>query len=217
MDQTTLACALREKTGTATSRRLRRDNRVPCVVYGHKQDPVHLSVDGAEIEKLVHAGTRMVQLDVGGRREQALIKSVQHNAMGDAIVHVDFTRVAMDERIELAVPIETVGTAKGALAGGVLDLVHKELQVSCLPGNIPEEISVKVTDLQIGDRILVRDLPLPSDVTTSEDPGMTVVVVHPPTVVEVVSAEEEPEAGETAEPEVIGKSKEKEEGEEEAE
>ena len=217
MEQITLPCALRNETGSNVSRRLRRENRLPCVVYGRKKDPVHLSVGRTEIETLVRAGTRMVQLDVAGERQHALIKAVQHDFMGDAVVHVDFARVAMDEKIELAVPIETIGTAKGTLSGGVLDLVHKELQISCLPGNIPDQISVRVTDLEIADRILVKDLSLPPGVTTDEDPTLTVLVVHPPTVMAKAADEEAPETAEGAEPEVIGKGKEKEEGDQEPE
>src|SRR3989304_7259459 len=113
MEQMTLACALRKQTGSTVSRRLRRENRVPCVVYGRKQDAVHMSIDRAQIEDVVKTGTRMVELDMDGRREYALIKDVQHDFMGEAIIHVDFARIAMDAAIELAVPLETAGTAKG--------------------------------------------------------------------------------------------------------
>jgi len=214
MEQFTLECERRTETGTAASRRLRRTRRLPAVVYGRKEDAANVSVDTEAFEKILHAGSRMVTLNVEGKQEPVLISAVQHDSLGDRLVHVDFTRVDLSEEVELAIPVETVGIAKGTQAGGMLDLVMHEIHISCLPTSIPENVTVRVADLEIGDRVTVADLDLPDGVTALDDPETPVIVVHPPVVEAVAEPEGEEEAEGAAEPEVIAKGKEEDEKEE---
>lgn len=216
MEQFSLECAKRTETGTAASRRLRRAKRLPAVVYGLKEDAASVSVDMEAFEKILLAGSRMVTLDVEGKQEPVLISAVQHDSLGDRLVHVDFTRVDLKEKVELAVPVETFGVAKGTQAGGMLDLVMHEIYISCLPTNIPENITVRVGDLEIGDRVTVADLDLPDGVEVRHDPETPVIVVHPPAVEEAVEAEAEEEGEGAGEPEVIAKGKEEDKKEEES-
>ena len=105
MEQLTLECKMREATGSRASQQVRRARGVPAVVYGHKQENLHVSVDRDQLEHILQSGSRMVTLSVAGKHETVLIKAIQHDAMGDVVIHADFTRVAMDERLELGVPI----------------------------------------------------------------------------------------------------------------
>ena len=214
MEQLTLECKMRETMGSRASKQVRRERGVPAVVYGRHQENLHVCVDREQLEHILDAGSRMVTLAIAGKHESVLIKAVQYDAMGDDVIHTDFVRVAMDERLELSVPVETVGTAEGTKSGGMMDLVHRELQVSCLPADIPDQITIRVTDMGIGDHIAIKDIELPKGVTALNDPETVVCVVHPPAVAEEAEEAEEGEEG-AAEPEVIAKGKE-EKGSEEA-
>jgi len=214
MEQFILECEKRTEMGTAASRRLRRARRLPAVVYGLKRDAANVSVETEAFEEILHAGSRMVTLNVEGKQEPALISAVQHDSLGDQVVHVDFTRVDLAEEVELAIPVETVGIAKGTQAGGMLDLVLHEVHISCLPTSIPENVTVRVADLEIGDHVTVADLDLPDGVTALHDLETPVIVVHPPTVAAAVEPEAEEEAEEAAEPEVIAKGKDEDKKEE---
>jgi large subunit ribosomal protein L25 len=157
----------------------------------------------------------VVDLNQEGKVEKALIRDLQWDHMGHDILHVDFARVAADERITVDVRLELKGTAPGVTAGGVLDQPLHNLEVECLAIAIPESIRVNVGELQIDQSIKVRDLVLPAGVTTNIDPEAVVVIVHPPRL-EEEAAPAAPTEGEQAEPEVIGRPK-LEEGAEEAE
>jgi len=199
----------RTKVGTADARRLRKRGMIPAVLYGHKQEPVHLAVEGREIERMIDAGQRTVDISYDGQTESALIKEVQYDAMGDAIIHVDFTRIALDERVSVSVPIVPFGTPAGVNEGGVLEQVLKEIDIECLATNIPSEIKVDVNQLQMGESLLVRDLKLPEGVICKEDPEAIVFTITEPEE-EVEAAPEE----EAAQPEVISEKEREERAEE---
>ena len=199
--------------GTQAARRLRRQGLVPAVVYGHKEATLSVALPLEDVEKLIRRGVRVVDLKAGGKEEKAFIREVQWDHLGKDLLHVDFTRVSLDERIVVSVPLEIRGTAPGVTAGGVLDQPLHLLSIECLAISIPESIQVNVGELQLGAAIHVRDLTLPPDVKTMSDPDA--IVVH----VTLPAAEPEPapvaEVPEAAEPEVIGqKEKEKAEKEE---
>jgi large subunit ribosomal protein L25 len=214
-DAVTLALKAREGRGTRAARRLRRQGVIPGVLYGHGEATVAVALSGDELTKAVRHGIRVVDLDQSGKLEKALIRALQWDALGQDILHVDFARVAADERIVVDVKLELKGTAPGVTAGGNLDQPLHNLEVECLAIAIPESIRVNISGLQIDDVLKVRDLVLPPGVTTKVDPEAVVVIVHPP-VAEAEAAPVGPEA-EQAEPEVIGRKVAAEEGEEEAE
>jgi len=194
----------RTERGSKAARRLRRAARLPAVLYGHKEEAVALTLPSAQFEALLRAGARMVDLDLDGAAQKVLIKDIQFDALGEDVLHVDFIRVAMDEAVEVTVPIEIHGTAAGVKAGGVLDVLLHGVLVTCLPEAIPESIRVRVDDLEIGRTLHLREVALPVGVAAVGDPETPVVAVHPPAVaVEEVPAEEEVPAA----PEVIGKEK----------
>ncbi|NOZ22827.1 MAG: 50S ribosomal protein L25 [Planctomycetes bacterium] len=215
--ETIIETEVRETRGSAAARRLRREGKVPGVLYGHKRATVSIALPERELSYVIRTGVRMLDIKVGGEAEKALIKELQYDPISLELLHIDLARVAMDETVVVEVPIDTSGTPKGAADGGVLDLLLKEIEIECLPANIPTEIKVKVSDLGVGESLLVKDLVLPPGVKPSEevDPEAIVVTLHAPRE-EAEEEDEIEEAEKAAEPEVISE-KEREERTEEAE
>jgi len=211
MDRPTLPATRRQQFGSHAARRLRDQGALPSVLYGHQRETVHLNVPLRELEHMLHGGGRMLDLEIGGTVETAIVKDIQYDPMGDHLLHVDFARVAMDEKLTITVPVELHGLAKGVTSGGILDHLVQDIELTCLPGDLPELIRIEVADLDIGDIVHVRDLQAPPGVEFLHDPDAAVVTVHPPVAVEEEAPAEEiaPEP-EAAEPEVIGGRREKE-------
>lgn len=208
----------RAATGKGPARTARREGRIPGILYGHGEESIPLSVDARDLKKLVHTisvENTIVDLDLQGTAQpyKVLIRELQRHPFRDEFVHIDFFHVAMDEKIYVEVPIILHGTPEGVKnKGGILDHQLRELEVYCLPGNIPERIDLDVSELDIGDSIHVRDLDIP-DIEVESELDRAVVTILPPTVIEETA--EEVEAREAMEPEVIGRVRE-EEGEAEA-
>lgn len=209
----------REAVGKGGARSMRREGRVPGILYGHGEESIPLSVDARELQRLVHSVSienTIVDLSLKGTRQpfKVLIREIQRHPTREEYIHVDFFHIAMDEKISVEVPIVLKGEPTGVRnKGGILDHQLRELEVYCLPAEIPERIEVDVSELDIGDAIHVRDLAVPEGVEIEADPDRAVAAVLAPAVVpieeEVAAAVEEP-----AEPEVITKRRVEEEGEE---
>jgi large subunit ribosomal protein L25 len=186
---------------------------IPGVLYGHKEATLAVTLSAEELEKAIRHGTRVVDLKSDGTVQKALIRDLQWDHLGKELLHIDFERVAADERIVVPVPLEVRGTAPGIAAGGVLDQPMHTLSVECLAINIPASIRVNVGELQLGSVIHVSDLVLPPDVKAMGDPDAVVVQV----IAKMVEPEPGavPAAAEQAEPELVGRKKpaEEEEGE----
>ncbi|MGH7225983.1 MAG: 50S ribosomal protein L25 [Gemmataceae bacterium] len=202
----------REGRGTRTARKLRASGRVPGVVYGHKEETLSVSVAADVLLSAVRHGARVVDLQSDAGLQKAQIAELQWDHLGVEVLHVDFRRVAADERIHVTVPIDVKGVAPGVTAGGILDQPIHTLAIECAADSVPESIRVNVNELQLAAAIHVRDLHLPEGVTALADADA--IVVH------VTAPQAEPEAAaapaaEQAEPEVIGRKAAAEEGEEE--
>ena len=211
MEQMNIVANIRKETGKGPNRRLRRSGRVPAVVYGKKTGSLSVDVDPKDIFRILHSQTgenTIFALTVEGRETaNCLMKEYQLEPLTHNLLHADFYEVAMDEMLEVDVPLIARGEAYGVKTeGGLLDIVHRELRVECLPADIPEHIEVDVTNMKIGDLVRVRDLNVSDKIKILEDPETVVIAVEHP------RAEEEPVAAvaatETeAEPEVIKKGK----------
>lgn len=202
----------RKPHGSADARRLRRKGFIPAVLYGHKEATVPLTISRDDLARVMRHGSRVVDLQAGGKTEKALIKEVQWDHLGHDVLHVDFNRVSADERITVEVRIEMRGIAPGVTAGGLLNQPLHTLEVECLAISVPESIRVNIGELQIGGAIHVRELTLPEGVKALADPEAIVVQVAAP----AAEAAEPAVPGEatSAEPEIIGRVKGEEEGEE---
>lgn len=199
---------VREKIGSKEAQRLRKSNLVPAVLYGGKDKNQLLSIPKKEAWKLLGHGTRLIDLAFSNKTERVLVKDLKYNTVDEAIIHIDFARVAMDELLSISVAIILKGTPKGAKEGGVLEHNLRNLNVKCLPAAIPEKIELDISGLEVGDILRVKDLKLPEGVTTTVALDIAVAGVHMPKVEEVA-----PVAAEvtTAEPEVITAKKPEEE------
>jgi large subunit ribosomal protein L25 len=215
----------RETLGKNAARRLRRTGWIPAVLYGGASNgrPAArpIMVDPRALWRILHSQSgvnTIIQLTVDGtERAQVMVKQYQVDPVTSRLLHADFYRVAMDKRMRVTVPIVVRGEARGVkVQGGLLDFVHREIDVECLPGDIPEHIEVDVSELAIGQAVRVKDLPPHPRWKPVSDPDLMLVHVIPPKV--EAAAEAAPAApAAPAEPEVIKKGKaEKPEAEDEA-
>ncbi|MCA9262228.1 MAG: 50S ribosomal protein L25 [Planctomycetales bacterium] len=184
--------------GTAKNRRMRASGKIPAILYGHGEESVALTLRADQLDAALRHGAHVVEL-AGDLNENALLKQLQWDALGSAVIHVDLTRVSAGESVEVTLAVDTRGVAPGVSQGGVVEHVTHEVTISCPVTKIPEKLVVSINDLNLNDTILVSDLELPSGatlVTHGED-----IVVH---CIEPVEAPEEEAAPAGAEPEVIG-------------
>ena len=211
-----LAVTPRSETGKQAAKRIRRAGAVPANLYGHGMTPMALQVDMKALHTALHtkAGENVVlTLKVEGvqlKESTCLIKEIQNNPVSDKIDHVDFTVISLTEKIDVKVHLVLLnsGEAVGVKEGGVLDLVHHEIEVECLPTDIPEKITIDVKAMKIGDTLHAKDLHMPKGVACKLAAEEVIVALHPPMKEEVVAEEAAP-----GEPEVIEKGKKPAEGE----
>jgi large subunit ribosomal protein L25 len=206
----TLSVQLRETCGKRRNKRLRTQGRIPAVLYGHGEACVSLSIATSDLETAMRRGAKLLELK-GDVNETALLRHVQWDTFAVDVLHVDFIRVSVGEHVDTTVAIELRGEAAGAKAGGIVEQVLHEVEIECPVTAIPEKITVRVTNLDVGQSILAKDLELPEGAKLLSNPET--LVVH---CVEAKVEEEEaaPAVAEGAEPEVIGrKPAEEDEGE----
>lgn len=193
----------REGRGGNRAEKARRQGKVPGVLYGHKQATESISVTQEDLLAVIKSGARVVDIQTASGQEKAQLMEVQYDHLGKEVLHFDLKRVSADERIHVAVRVDLKGIAPGVTAGGRLDQPLHSLHVECPAISVPDSIRVNIGELQIGQAIHVKELPLPAGVKALDDADL--VVVH---VLEAKAAAEPTEAAaEGAEPEVIRKAK----------
>ncbi len=204
-----LSATPREKVGSIYARRLRRQGRLPAVIYGHKKDPVAVSIDEKEMLTQLRHGTHVLTVDVAGHKpETCLVKELQFGYLGDDVIHVDFARVDLEEEVSVAVHLNFVGLPHAAQqAGAILSHDLTSLEVVCRVNEIPEEIKVDLTLMGEGTLITVGDVALPPGVRAAAEPDTPVSHVAFVKKEEEVVGEEAEVAPGAAEPEVITEAK----------
>lgn len=197
----TLQASRRERVGSRYAQRLRKQGQLPAVVYGHKADPVSISVDAKTALSILHHGAHVINLDIDGAdTETCLVKSLQFGYLGDDVIHIDFARVNLDEEVDVNMTIQFKGEPKGTReTGSVLMTEVTELAIRCKVNAIPDEIVVDISDME--RQFTIGDIDLPPGVTAIDDPET--VVAHITFVSEEAEGEEAEVAGE-AEPEIVG-------------
>jgi large subunit ribosomal protein L25 len=219
MDISQLTIRKREGTGKAHAKRLRRAGEVPAILYGSAQ-PVNVAVAPRDIHRLVHGHEGSTQLlsvtfADSGESRMAIIRDLQYDPVSEDLIHVDLQEVAMDRAIQVSVAVRHVGESIGVKeSSGILEMILRDVQVSCLPANIPAVLDADITGLHIGDVLTVRDLRAPEGVRILNDPGQAVATVAPPAVEEAAAVAAPTEVVAAAEPEVLSERKPKEEDEE---
>ena len=191
----------RTELGSRANKRLRESGFIPGVVYGHKEAVVPVTLPRKELTNYLGHGTHLFDLALDGKSEKVLVKEVQYDHLGLEVIHVDFARVSLDEKVEVTVALELKGTPKGEEEGGVLQQIINELEIECLVTDIPEVIRHNVSELEKDAVLHIRDLQLPPGVRVLQDGDLIVATVRE--VQEAAPAEVVEAAA--AEPEVIGR------------
>lgn len=201
MDKTlALQAEVRERIGSKASAAIRKSGRIPAVVYGHKEEPLAISLDEHDFVEGIHHGRRLIDITVNGTTGTMLIKELQYDHLGRNIIHVDLMRVDVTEMIEVSVPVELKGVAKGTHEGGIIESNTDHLDVECLAVRIPESIVVSIKDLGVGESIKAGDVALPEGVKLVTAPETIVASCR---VVAEAKTTEQMEAEAPAAPEVI--------------
>lgn len=204
---------VRDRTGTRYAARVRAQGKLPAVIYGHKQDPVHIAVDASELIELLHHNAHLIEVEVAGKSEPCLVKDIQWDHLGSKIIHVDLARVDLTEEVQVEIEVELTGEAVGLKEiGALLEQSHNTIQVKCRADAIPERLTHDVSGLGVGDSLLVSGLTLPAGVTAVSDPD-TLIAHLSVTKIEVEEVEEETVAEGEDQPEVIGKPEDEEKAE----
>ena len=208
-----LKAEVREHTGRKAVQKMRREGNVPAVVYGHKEEPVAITMNAHDFVEGLHHGQRLMDLQIGSKKEKIIVKAVQYDHLGKNIIHADLMRVDITESIRVTVPIEIKGTALGTHEGGIVESHVGKLEVECKATDIPDKIVISVKDMQVGDAVHAGDITLPDGVKLVTAAGMVLVTCHTVEVKTTEQVEEETPAA----PEVITEKKETPEGEAPAE
>jgi large subunit ribosomal protein L25 len=211
-----LNATVRKTTGNSPARELRRGGHIPAILYGPQTEPVLLAVNNKEFEQILKKGNiGSIILDLAiqnGKKvtKPAMIKELQSHPVSGAFLHIDFYEIDMKRKINVMIPVVTKGISKGVELGGLLQIIRREIEVLCMPGDIPDTIELDITDMDVGDSVHVEEIPLGDNVEIASDVNFTVLTIVSPKVEEVEEEEEalegeeaeaEGEAGEGAEPE----------------
>ncbi|MBW2410552.1 MAG: 50S ribosomal protein L25/general stress protein Ctc [Deltaproteobacteria bacterium] len=197
MEQHELKAKVRKTIGNGPARALRREGKVPAVLYGPKTEPILLSVEVRDIEQLLktgNVGQILLNLIIQNGQETtrpAMIKELQAHPVSGQFLHVDFYEIDLTRKIRVGVPVVATGKSVGVEVGGLLQIVRHELEVLCLPTQIPESIEVDVTNLEIGDSIHVEEIELEGDVEIPADVNFTIITCLAPKVEAEPEVEEE--------------------------
>ncbi len=199
MPDITLATEPRRELGSRPAGRLRREGKVPAVVYGLGADTVSVTVPSRELQHILageSGANPLITLNVDGESVLTLARQIHRHPTRGELVHVDFIRIRRDVAVSAEIPVHLLGEATGVRDGGLLEQLLFQLTVEAMPGNIPVSIEIDVSDLAIGDQLRVEDIPLPAGVETQAEPDFVVAQVAAP---RVVTEAEEGEEGEAAE------------------
>lgn len=227
MKEIPIVASPRRDTGKGAARRARREGKIPAVVYGPEVTPQPIEIDASDFRRAIKASggeSTIFNLQVDGKENKVIVREMQRHPVTSQVTHVDLHAIAMNKPINIALPIHFVGTPYGVKTeGGVMQTTMRELDISCLPKDIPERFELDVSELKVGDAIHVSALSIPN-VEILDDPQRTVVVISAPTVAKATAAEEaaaaaEAEAAEAAEAagEAAGEEKKEEEKTEKSE
>lgn len=201
-----LKAEIREQTGSKAVRKVRKRGMIPAIVYGHKQEPVTISLDAHNFLEGLHRGQRLMDVQIGTKKEKIIVKDLQYDYLGRDIIHVDLMRVDITEMIKVTVPIELKGaaTAKGTHEGGIIEEHADHLEIECKATDIPESIAVLVKEIGVGDALHAGNIALPDGVKLVSSPETLLVTCH---LVAAAKTTEQVEEEMPAAPEVITEAK----------
>jgi len=208
-----LKAEIRENTGSKAVRKVRKHGRIPAIVYGHKQEPVAISLDGHNFIEGLHHGSRLMDVQIGKKKEKIIVKDLQYDYLGKNIIHADLMRVDITEMVKVTVPIELKGIAKGTHEGGIIEEHADHLEIECKVTDIPDTIVVWVKEVGVGNALHAANIELPDGVTLISSPETLLVTCH---LVAAAKTTEQVEEEMPVTPEVISETKESEQPDQEA-
>lgn len=193
----------RSEKGSRANKRLRDSGMVPGVIYGHKEAVISVTMPKKEVVTHLSRGAHVFDLSLDGKTQKVLVKEVQYDHLGLELLHVDFARVSLDEKVEVTVPLELKGTPKGEADGAVLQQIVATLEIECLVTDIPDKIVHNVSEMEKDSVLHIKELKLPPGVKALQDEDLIVAMVKE--IEEEAPAVAEAAEGAPAEPEVIGR------------
>ena len=205
MEEAELNAEVRKEMGTASARRLRAQRKVPAVIYGKGMENVHITIKKDDVKTLLAGGVKLVKIRVDGKEYDTILQEVQVEPIGGGVLHIDFHKVELTERVSVEVPVEILGEPKCPPTAGVLEKHLDTVTVECMAADVPKSIVVDVRGMGVGDVVHISDLELPKGVKTLEKEDEVVVSIVRTTAEEEVPVEEEEE------PEVAGRASEEKE------
>ena len=200
-----LKAEIREQTGSKAAANIRKQGRIPAIIYGHKKETVPISLDTHNFVDGLHHGQRLMDVQIGKKKEKVIVKDLQYNYLGKDIIHIDLIRVDVTETVRVTVPIELKGTAKGTHEGGIVEEHTDHLEVECRVTDIPDAIVVSVKEMNVGDALHAHEVALADGLKLVTDPSTLLVTCS---LVAAAKSTEELEEEVPAAPEVIGEPKE---------
>ena len=197
-----ISAEVRDKAGKGIARSVRREGKVPAIIYGNNEDAIAIALDGKQLGKLIRNPsffTQIFSVDVTGNKHEVLARDLQLDPVTDLPLHIDFLRFNQNTKIVIEIPVNFLNeeASPGLKRGGVLNIVRRELELRCSPANIPQAIEIDLTGFEIGESIHISALSLPEGTETITDRDFTIATVAAPTV--MTAEEEAEEAGGAAE------------------
>ena len=202
-----LKAELRTGLGSKHAAKIRKEGKIPAVVYGHKQEPESIAFGRHDFMEGLHHGHRLIDVEFGGRKEKLLVKAIQYDYLGKNIIHADLIRVDLSEKDKVEIALVFKGTAAGSDEGGLLEEHLGRIEIECTVAEIPEAIEVSVNNLDIGDTLHAGDITLPAGTKLLTNPETLIIACNLPVAAEEVEETAE-EAEQAAGPEVITERKE---------
>lgn len=213
MQMVDLEVLFRNKTGTKENKKLRRKNLIPAILYGKEISPVPVCVNLKDFENILESAGKNALINLSVKKDSlekenytVIIKEIQEHPLEDTIIHIDFQAISLKERMKVKVPLEFVGEPKGVKEGGMLEHLLWEIEIECLPAEIPANIQIDISNIGINQHLYAKDISLPENIKLLTDPEEIIVQVIPEKgIVEEIKPEEEEKP---AEPEIIKEKKE---------
>jgi large subunit ribosomal protein L25 len=210
MSEPHIQATRRESVGKSHARRLRRQGDMPCTLYGVEKDTVNLAISRHEFERLLSKTRSVFVVDFDGTEQRTVVKDIQYHPVKGVMIHADLMRVKAGQEINVSVPLKFIGTSQGEKMGGVFQEIKAELDITCLPKNMPDNLEIDISELDVGDAIRVSDLNFENITINADENALICSVVVPRKIEEeepVEGEEELLEEEEAAEPEVISAKK----------
>lgn len=177
----------RNDEGTGAAKRLRKSGSIPAVIYGRNKENINVQVNAKIMGKILEnsaSDNLLVTLKLGDKDQLALVQEAQHDHLRGGLIHVDFHAINKDEEIHAEVPVEIIGEAEGARLGGLVEAIHHSIEVRCLPFDLPDHITIDVTNLKVGQGIHVKEIQFPKGVRAKLDGDVVIIMCEEPRVEE---------------------------------